>query len=351
MVEHYANLLGIKTAQSLALVGVLVMVALTGLALLLVLTRQPAPERGRFWRGLLILLSALLLILGGSGAAGLLAVSIVYQLKLSRVYLESGREMQSEQLNLAILGRPKYANPKKLNRHEYRMFSQNGEDGIIAEIFRRIGTTNLYFVEFGSADGAQNNTAFLLRQGWGGFWIDGDTAAIKRARETFRTEIDGNKLTVTEAFITAENIEELFLQAHVPEEFDLLSIDIDRNDYHVWEKIRQYRPRAIVIEYNGGIPPTMSWVVPYDPKAWGFPSFGSGNAGASLKALEELGTKKGYSLVGCELSGVNAFFIRNDLLGDHFAAPYTADNHYEPFRYYHMMPHHYESIRHWDQKP
>ncbi len=74
----------------------------------------------------------------------------------------------------------------------------------------------------------------------------------------------------------------------------------------------------------------MSWVIPYDPKGmWD----GTSHTGASLKALGELGARKGYSLVGCNISGVNAFFVRDDLLGDHFAAPYTAENHYEPSRY------------------
>ena len=161
--------------------------------------------------------------------------------------------------------------------------------------------------------------------------MDADTAAVNKANSTFATQIADGKLTVLETFITAENIEDLFRQGKVPEEFDLLSIDIDRNDYHVWEKITHYRPRVAVIEYNAGIPPSMFWVVPYDAKAFGWNSFGTGN-GASLKALEELGARKGYSLVGCDLCGVNSFFVRNDLLGNHFAAPYTAENHFEPFR-------------------
>ena len=239
---------------------------------------------------------------------------------------------QSFQTLREILSQPKYQDPKRLNRYELKVCSQNGEDGIIAEIFRRIGTTNRYFVEFGSSSGIESNTALLLRQGWSGLWIDASASAVKDARRLFADRIAGGKLTVLEAFITAENIEDLFRQGKVPEEFDLLSIDIDRNDYYVWEKITRYRPRVVVIEYNAGIPPTMSWVIPYDPKAFGPIPFGSGN-GASLKALEELGARKGYRLVGCDICGVNSFFIRDDLVGDHFAAPYTASNHFEPFRF------------------
>jgi hypothetical protein len=168
-----------------------------------------------------------------------------------------------------------------------------------------------------------------LRQGWGGLWIEGNPDSVASAGAHFRPEVDAGKLTIQEAFITAENIEELFTKGKVPEEFDLLSVDIDRNDYYVWEKIEHYRPRVVVVEYTSVYPPTMSWVIPYDPKAWWD---GTTHTGASLKALEELGTKKGYTLVGCNLNGVNSFFIRKDLVGDHFAPPFTAENHYEPTR-------------------
>lgn len=252
--------------------------------------------------------------------------------QLEQLWLKSISQVEIARFLRETLNDPKRQDPKRLHRHEFRVSSQNGEDGIIAEIFRRIGTTNRYFVEFGASDGLQNNTAYLVRQGWGGLWMDADTPAIERARTTFAPELADGRLTILETFITAENIEDLFRQGKVPEEFDLLSVDIDRNDYHVWEKIEKYNPRVVVVEYNAGLPPELSWVIPYDPKAYGFNSFGNGN-GASLKALEELGARKGYSLVGCNLAGVNAFFVRNDLLGDHFAAPYTAENHFEAFRH------------------
>jgi hypothetical protein len=201
---------------------------------------------------------------------------------------------------------------------------------MISEIFRRIGTTNRYFVEFGSSDGLENNTALRVRQGWGGLWIDGDRDAVLRAREHYRPEVEAKTLTVMDSFITAENIEDLFKQAGVPSEFDFLSIDIDRNDYHVWEKITNYRPRVVCIEYNPLYPPPIEWVIPYDPKAmWDYTT----HTAASLESIAKLGDKKGYSLVGCCLSGMNSFFVRKDLLGDHFSPPYTAEHHYEPQRF------------------
>jgi hypothetical protein len=316
--------------------GVLLLTGLVVLVSSLVFGRRAGAERGWFRHGLSVILGVLMI----AGGAALFLAGMKRPLEVlndarrilnAETYLHASYQLQSEQAIRAILSRPRYENPKKLNRYEYRVFSQGGEDGAIAEIFRRIGTTNRTFVEFGSGDGFENNTVLLLRQGWSGLWIDGDSAAMAKARGHFRPEIEARKLTLMEAFITAENIEDLFRQGKVPEEFDLVSIDLDRNDYYIWEKISHYHPRAVVIEYNPLYPPTMSWVVPYDPKAmWD----GTSRTGASLKALEELGSRKGYSLVGCTLNGANGFFIRNDLLGEHFASPYTAEEHYEPSRYY-----------------
>jgi hypothetical protein len=316
--------------------------------LLLVAARQPLPPIRRVGHLFLALGSALLVVIGGAVMfSGILApIKRIAQLeqkqtadntefakRIAKVQADLTRiaRMQSEQVTRAILSEPRRQDVKRLNQHEYKVSSQNGEDGIIAEIFRRIGTTNRTFVEFGASNGSENNTALLVRQGWSGLWMDADTKAIAKAKAMYHPEIASGKLVVLEAFIDAENIEDLFHQGKVPEEFDLLSIDIDRNDYYVWEKITHYRPRVVVIEYNAVAPPAMSWKVPYDPKAFGWNAFGNGN-GASLKALEELGASKGYRLVGCDLCGVNAFFVRDDLLGDQFAAPYTAENHHEPFR-------------------
>jgi hypothetical protein len=362
-------IVGTKTAVAVMGGGISMLLGLVGLTLLLVAARQPAPEPRRSGHRFLATGSGLFVVMGGAALFGgvlapikriaqieakqsaalqiqakqtgvqtALLTQILQQMTIAKdlqivqnSLLTRIARMQSEQVTRAILSEPKRQDARRLNQYEYKVSSQNGEDGIIAEIFRRIGTTNQTFVEFGASDGSENNTALLVRQGWGGLWMDADTAAVNKAKATFRPEIDSAKLTVLEAFISAENIEDLFRQGNVPEEFDLLSIDIDRNDYYVWEKLTHYRPRVVVIEYNAGIPPAMSWKIPYDPKAFGWNSFGNGN-GASLKALEELGTSKGYRLVGCDLCGVNAFFIRDDLVGDHFAAPYTAENHHEPFR-------------------
>jgi len=226
---------------------------------------------------------------------------------------------------------PKYQDPKKLNRCECKVYSQNGEDGIIEEIFNRIGVTNQYFVEFGAGDGLQNNTAYLLAKGWSGHWIESDRANGDNIRRTYGFMIEGGHLKVDQKSVTAENIETLFESANVPEEFDILSIDIDGNDYWVWKAIEQFHPRTIVIEYNAHYLPSVRWVQKYDVnRVWD----GTSYFGASLKSLELLGADKGYKLVGCDFAGVNAFFVRQDLVENKFFEPFTAECHYERPRYY-----------------
>ncbi len=236
-------------------------------------------------------------------------------------------DLQAEVMRRRVLSQPRYRDPRRLNHFELKVYSQAGEDGIIREIFNRIGVTNKFFVEFGSGDGEENNTVLLLRSGWTGVWMDGNQQFVDRARTKFAQEIKSGRLTVLNAFVTAENIEELFGLAGIPPEFDLLSVDIDRNDYWVWSKVERYRPRAAVVEYNSFFPPGTEWVIPYDPQGvWD----GTIRFGASLRALEKLGRKKGYLLVGCNLGGVNAFFVREELVGSRFSGPFTVENLFEP---------------------
>jgi len=138
------------------------------------------------------------------------------------------------------------------------------------------------------------------------------------------------RLRALQASVTAANVSDLFEQLSVPTDFGLLSLDIDRNTYWVWEALSAYRPKIAVAEYNASLPPGVDWKVEYNPELrWN----GSSYFGASLTVLENLGRRLGFSLVGCDFMGVNAFFVRADLCGDRFAEPFTAVNHYEPPRY------------------
>jgi hypothetical protein len=224
---------------------------------------------------------------------------------------------------------PKYSDPKRLNRYEYNVYSQTGEDGILAEIFERIGTTNKNFVEFGVSDGLENNTAYLLLQGWSGVWLEGSETFYNRIQKNFASVIEDGSLKVQNTFITAENIESLFEKNSVPKDLDLLSIDIDGNDYWVWKAIKKYSPRVVAIECNPFFGPKISLVMKYNPEhIWNRSSY----FGSSVKALELLGREKGYVLVGCNFIGNEAFFVRKDLVGDKFFGPYTSENHHEFFK-------------------
>ena len=139
------------------------------------------------------------------------------------------------------------------------------------------------------------------------------------------------RLTLKQSLVTAENINTLIKSADLDGEIDLLSIDIDFNDYWVWRAIQVVKPRVVVIEYNAGLRPPLSLTVPYQPNHAGG---GTNFFGASLEALVRLGRQKGYRVVGCNISGSNAFFVREDLCADHFIEPATAEEHYEPPRHF-----------------
>ena len=237
------------------------------------------------------------------------------------------KHIHQTQLMAAIAETPRFKDPLRLLSSGYKVFSQNQEDGMIAEVFRRIGTVSRRFVEFGIEDGLECNSTFLLMQGWTGTWIEGAKENAAKARRAFRSY----PVEVRNQFVTAANANALIAELGETGELDFLSIDTDTIDYWIWQAIKSIKPRLVVIEYNATWPPFIRKTVANDPNmAWDGTNF----SGASLGALEALGRDKGYCLVGCSLTGVNAFFVRDDLVSDKFCAPFTAENHYEPPRYY-----------------
>lgn len=242
------------------------------------------------------------------------------------------QRVAQEEFAAALLREERYRNPKRLNRYEHQVFSQNGEDGIIREIFRRVGTQDRTFLEVGVGDGQVNNTTFLLSQGWQGCWLEGSQRSVTLIRRNFAGPLASGQLKLLHATLTAETVPECLARLGVPAEADLLSVDIDRNTYWVLAALLELvRPRAAVVEYNATYPPDLDWKVKYDPtRWWNRTSY----YGASLKAYEHVCRRRGLALVGCDLHGVNAFFVREDLCGDRFEAPFTAEVHYEPARYF-----------------
>jgi hypothetical protein len=234
--------------------------------------------------------------------------------------------------------------PLYLERFGYKVFSQNDEDGIISEIFNRIGTTNKKFVEFGVGNGLECNSHFLLHKGWKGLWIEGNKKCIKQIKKLFVEPLKKSQLTILNEFITRENINELIGgEGGVKGEIDLLSIDIDGNDFWVWEGINCIDSRVVVIEYNPKFPPPHEWVMPYDPKYIydGTSDF----LGASLESLDKLGRKLGYQLVGTTMGGINAFFVKSELAQSLFVLPATAVNLYNPQRLVYYLNSGYKSIK------
>lgn len=183
---------------------------------------------------------------------------------------------------------------------EKKIYSQNGEDGIIQSLLGMVGIKNKFYVEFGVWDGKECNTKYLREN----FNFDG---------VAWDGEYDIPEWKIYKEFITAENINELFEKYKIPNEFDLLSIDIDYNDLWVWKSLDQkYKPSIVVIEYNCGFPPPLSLTVPYDASAdW---DHRTNFMGASLSALNKLSIEKNYTLVYCDNRGINAFFVHNDLI-------------------------------------
>ncbi len=216
-----------------------------------------------------------------------------------------------------------------LEPYGYKVYSQNDEDGIITEIFRRIGMTNKRFIEFGVGNGIECNSHYLLLKDWTGLWIEPHSKSYKEIHRNFERVIKSGQLKVHNSFVTCENINTIFQNYGFTGEIDLIGIDIDGNDYHVMKAITAVNPRVIVIEYNALLPPECEWIMNYNPTYhWN----NTNVQGASLTSLEKLGKQKGYRLVGTNVAGVNAFFVREDLVKDLFPVPATAENLYNPAR-------------------
>jgi len=191
-----------------------------------------------------------------------------------------------------------------LTAAELKVFSQNGEDGVIMELLSRLGVQQGHFIEFGIEDGREGNCVLLADVlGWSGLFVEADAKlfARLRAKYAFNDRVDTRC-----AMVTPENVNDLFRDQ--PVDTDILSIDIDGQDYWVWDAIDVIRPKIVIIEYNSLLGPDDDKVEPQ-----GASPVYSTTFGASIGALRRLGRAKGYALVHLEMSGVNAFFVRDDL--------------------------------------
>jgi hypothetical protein len=204
---------------------------------------------------------------------------------------------------------------------EFRCNSQNGEDGILHLIFSLIGTTNRRAVEICAGDGFECNAAnLIINHGWNGLLIDGDADQVTRGNafySTCRTTWVAPPRFIN-AWITAENVEPIVESQGIVGPIDLLSLDLDGNDFWVWRALDCVTPRVVVLEFNAACGPERSLSISYDPDFRLDFSVQPYRCGASLPAFVKLGRQKGYRLVGVESRGINAFFIRNGIGEDHF---------------------------------
>jgi hypothetical protein len=202
------------------------------------------------------------------------------------------------------------AYPDGLRWSEQSVFSQNGEDGVIREVFKRIGTSDKHFVEIGASDGTENCTRNLVEHGWSGVWVEADQQrAVKAA------SISSN-VTVIGQPAKRSTIAHLLRQVGVPSRVDLLVVDIDSDDLGILQAaVPALEPRVIVVEYNAAFTYNAAWALP-PGKLTGWD--GTFRHGASLQALDSVASASGYSLIHCDSTGVNAFFVRSEL-----AAPFA----------------------------
>jgi len=241
-----------------------------------------------------------------------------YQLSLVRDLC-----VQLGQIEIAMRG-----GPAGLETCMAQVFSQGCEDGCLAHIFNKIGERSSRFIEIGVGDGRENTTRLLLTLGWKGVWVEGDPVEVAKLKVNFADYISAGRLRVVNATVTAENVESLI----EPDDrnVDLLSIDIDMNTYHIWEALRNVQARVVCIEYNASFPPTVDFVVPYEPdSSWNRTNW----FGASLTALDRLARSKRMSLVGCDFFGINAYFVADGEASAAFDGPFTPTRMYQPARY------------------
>jgi hypothetical protein len=201
-----------------------------------------------------------------------------------------------------------YAEPNSdqwLLNHARNVTSISGEDGIIEKIFEVIPAANKWCVEFGAWDGkTYSNTYHLMQErGWSGVFVEADPAKFRELTTTYQGNARAHCVNCFVNFEGENTLDAVLARAGAPRDLDLLSIDIDGNDYHVWDSLKQYQPRVVIIEFNPTIPSSVEFIQPRDMSV---------QQGNSLLSLVKLGRQKGYELI-C-VTDYNAIFVLGPLL-------------------------------------
>ncbi len=269
----------------------------------------------------------------------------IHEIVLSNNWHKRNMETLMRMFYYKDIGEPSQI--EELKSREFKIYAQNGEDGLLLYIFSKIGVKNGKFVDFGCG-GSSNTANLVLNFGWCGVYIDGNAKKVQETSQFFESKIgaDTKELSIIQSWITKENINQIIREVGLTGEIDLLSIDMDGNDYWIWEAIDVIQPMVVLIEYNASLGPQRSLSVAYDP------NFDVGEKhpsrwyhGASLTALTKLGHQKSYTLIGCESNGVNAFFIRDELIHGNFHGITPSEAFYPHFQRPQTYEEQFETIK------
>lgn len=234
---------------------------------------------------------------------------------IRKIIFKKGKAMTNDEKVLfgkILVNQILHKDIKSLKDVEFKIFSQFGDDGIIQWLINNIEIDNEFFIEFGVENYKEANTKFLMfNNNWNGFVMDGSNNNIENLKK--QDYFWKYNLIAKDVFITKDNINNLLLEQNINPNIGLLHIDLDGNDYYIFDEINCINPNILILEYNSlfGIDREIS--VPYRE------DFNRTKAhysnlffGASLKALHSLAYKKGFIFIGCNQAGNNAYFIRKD---------------------------------------
>lgn len=217
--------------------------------------------------------------------------------------------------------------PQNVLSQRFRERSQNEEDGITLALLKLVGETDRRFVEIGAGTNGGNSGFLAESCGWTGLMVDGSPERAAR----LVTRFGRYGVRVLGTWVTVDNVNQFVIDSGLSGEVDLLSLDIDGNDFWVWRQLDACSPRVVILEFNGAFGPERTVTVPYDA-AFDRASFKTVTPhyyGASLAAFEWLGRTKGYRLILVEPRGINAYFLRDDV-GPDIPAVSAAAVHPDP---------------------
>jgi hypothetical protein len=240
---------------------------------------------------------------------------ILFSLPNKLMQLERAMADQQVLAAKSLINHFDYSLDLPIAAYEFKVFSQWGDDGIIQYLIHRLEIQNKTFIEFGVEDYLEANTRFLLlHNNWDGLIMDGSKSNMNAVK---KTELYWKfNLAVQDAFITCENINDLITHNGFAGEIGILSIDIDGNDYWVWNSISVVNPVIVIVEYNSIFGAGNPWSIPYQANfVRNDAHFSNLYYGSSLLSLCDLAEAKGYYFVGCNDAGNNSYFVRRDKIG------------------------------------